>query len=111
MSLEDYNAKLMNPILDYFEKEASERPRINCPRHGDQLICSKCRKCLRCYKEEEAAENVAHCKKESHTFLNLSAPCYFCRRRGFPNHITNSYCLCGSCYFFASLEHAKRIKR
>jgi hypothetical protein len=64
-------------------KELEERkPRINCPTHGYTLICAKCRKCLSCIWDDGKAWQLEWCLKERHTFLNLWAPCKFCRGQG-----------------------------
>jgi hypothetical protein len=64
-------------------KELEERkPRSNCPRHGYTLICASCRKCLSCIWDEGKARQLEWCLKERHTFLNLWAPCKFCRGQG-----------------------------
>jgi hypothetical protein len=113
MSIQNADAEYMQPIFDYLEDEERKKPRVNCPKHGEQLVCAVCRKCINCITEEQQADNLAYCRKERHTFLNLSAPCKYCRyeRGGGISH-SHSRTICGNCFLLECIrEDDMRRKR
>jgi hypothetical protein len=96
MSIQNADAEFMQPILDRYAEQERQKPRIACPKHGTQLACDMCGKCIECDRANTKAENLAHCKRERHTFLNLSAPCNWCRtERGYGIMVTHNRSVCG----------------
>src|ERR1044072_3942268 len=75
-------------MYDIFRRDyesEQRKPRIDCPRHGRVLICAGCRKCLSCIEDDYVAKNsksyLEYCREKRHTFLNLGAPCSWCRQQ------------------------------
>jgi hypothetical protein len=54
----------------------------NCP-HKNPPTCRLCLECIPCRNEQKVREKqqswLEWCKRERHTFMNLSAPCNSCR--------------------------------
>lgn len=58
---------IINDILKRSEEAEARKPRINCPTHGNTLICASCRKCLSCIWEEGKASQLRWCLKRRRT--------------------------------------------
>ena len=98
---------IINDILKRSEEAEARKPRINCPTHGNTLICASCRKCLSCIWEEGKASQLRWCLKRRHTFLNLGAPCKYCRGQGGTSAVhTTDESKCSPCW----LEIMTRIR-
>ena len=90
---------IINDILKRSEEAEARKPRINCPTHGNTLICASCRKCLSCIWEEGKASQLRWCLKRRHTFLNLGAPCKYCRGQGGTSAVhTTDESKCSPCW-------------
>jgi hypothetical protein len=101
---------ILDSILENNKYRESQKPRIDCPKHGNTLICARCRKCLSCIIDERREWYVQFCKEQRHTFFNLFAPCEFCAKHGDNNMHTSSDSHCSPCWEKNQKEWQERDK-
>lgn len=104
-------------IDSFIERDrASEaiKPRTDCPKHGRQVICIVCKKCLACVKDESIQRTIAFCRRVKHTLFKSSAPCKRCRWQieHLTTHIVDNpmWSACSDCFSNRQSEIEKNLR-